>query len=217
MAGPVDAPSPKKARTDWDGPANAELAKKKEEVDALQSDEDAVKFFENMKDLLNMTSGDESAAEIANMINGIISDYNDPLSNDGGFGALGDVGTADPSANNSSLGDGLEFFDFNSYSSAFDDDTGSKAVTPDLLQTTSTNPSPRSGSETDHVQASNVPDTATIVEPKAHDGAVMIDPLRLGIWKEIDGAGSYHSHGDDWKWDGHMPSSDMSWAIVSQP
>ncbi|KAI0703825.1 hypothetical protein BC835DRAFT_1317755 [Cytidiella melzeri] len=219
LPAPIDAPSPKKARIDWDGPASAELMKKNEEVEAVQSDEDAAKFIENMTEMLKMASNDEFSAEISNALALVISGYSDTSIGDTGFGMLGDVGSSSPMTNSQPTGDGLEFFDFSSYSSAYDDDTGSKAVTPDLLQATSTNPSPRAGSENEHtVHVSNVPDTVTIVEPKADDGTVGLDPLRLGIWKEIDGGiGSYHQPGDGWKWDGHMPSSEQSWAIVSQP
>jgi len=212
----IDAPSPKKARTEWDGPVSDELVKKKEEVEAVQTDEDAAKFIESMTEMLKMANNEEFSAEISNALDRVISGYSDPTG-DASFGLL-DMGVSSPTSNNMTLGDGLEFFDFSSYSRAFDDDIGSKAATPDLLQTTSANPSPGSGSETEATHAFGVPDTVTIVEPKTEDNVDGIDPLRLGIWKEIDGGeGAYHQPGDGWKWDGPMSTPDQPWAIVSQP
>jgi hypothetical protein len=214
LPAPSDAPSPKKARTDWDGPASAELTQKKEEVDSIQTEDDATKFIESMTEMLRMHSTTAGlSAEVSHALAEVISGC-DPSSGD--FGALGNFGPSSPAMSNLALGDGLEFFDFTRYSSAFDDDTGSKAVTPDLFQPTSAKPSPGSDSEREQMQVqtlSNVPDTATIVQPRSED-----DPLRLGIWGEIDGGiGSYHQPGDGWKWDEPMPTSEHPWAIVSQP
>lgn len=214
---PIDAPSPKKARTDWEGPVNGELAKRNQEADAVQTDDDAAKFFADMTDLLKMASSDgqEYSAEISDAIDKALQGYSDPTAGDGGFGLLSDVGASSDASNNLTLGDGFEFFDFTSYNnSASEDDAGSKAATPDLLQA-STGPSPESGSETDAAHPP-VDHSVRIAQLKGEveDG---ID-LGLSIWKEVDGGqGAYHHPSEGWKWDSPMPALDQPWAILPEP
>lgn len=214
---PVDAPSPKKARTDWEGPVNGEVAKRSQEADAVQTDDDAAKFFADMTDLLKMASSDgqEYSAEISDAIDKALQGYSDPTSGDGGFGLLSDVGVSSDASNNLGLGDGLEFFDFTSYNnSASEDDAGSKAATPDLLQA-SMGPSPESGSESEAAHPP-VDDSARIAEPK-NDVEEGIN-LGMGIWKEVDGGqGAYHHPSEGWKWDSPMPALEQPWAILAEP
>jgi len=62
--------------------------------------------------------------------------------------------------------------------------------TTDLVSSSSTNPSPESGSE-------------------------FTDPLRLGTLKEVDGGESTYFHPSEWKWDNPMPMLEQPWAIFT--
>lgn len=101
----------------------------------------------------------------------------------------------------------VEFFDFSLFETeAVDDDEGSKAPTPDLVPS-SANPSPESGSEADAAhQALTFSDFKT-EEPS--------DPLRLGIFKEVDGGESAYFQSTEWKWDSPMTTLEQPWAIFT--
>ena len=103
----------------------------------------------------------------------------------------------------------IEFFDFTSYDALADDDSGSKAPTPELVPSSSANPSPESGSEADAVGHS------LNVDLKIGDFLDLSDPLRLGPWKEIDGGEAAYHLQPDWKWDSSMPISDQPWAVFT--
>lgn len=205
-----DAPSPKKLKTEWDGPVSDEVTKKKEEIESIKTDEDANKFFETM--MQAMTASGPMAAEISEQIDQILQGCGASASDN--LGLLADP-LMPPSPllnnNNSGLGDGLnEFFDFSLYG-AYEEESPSKVNTPDLVHPTSQNPSPGSTSETEVLQ--NGPDVAKIVDPKTEDGTD--DPLRLGIWKEIDGGqGAFHMPSDGWKFDGPMPTHEQPWSLL---
>ena len=120
----------------------------------------------------------------------------------------GGLPAASPLQGMSSSGmDGSEFFDFSSF--VADDDLGSKAATPDLVQSTvGGGPSPGSGTGPEDV-GHHQPglDTAKIVDPKDGDDA---DALRLGFWKEVDGgeASYWQSADTNFKWDAPGPGLD---------
>lgn len=214
-------PSPKRVRTEWNGSPSEALLKKQEEVDSIKTDEDATKFFEQMSDLLKMVSSDEGqelfTSEISDTLDQILKGYGAPpdltdaheLSS---FSGSGDGGLAPSSPSQLPTIDEFEFFDFSSFG-GIEEDVGSKAPTPDLVQASSTNPSPGSGSETDgggHAGS----DTAKIADPKGEDLGDESDPLRLGFWREIDGGESaYYQASDNWKWDTPMPASEQPWAV----
>ena len=186
---------------------------KGQEVVAVKTDEDALKFLEKISaetqgpwpsQLLDMSEevlkavGDTSALEDPNTLT---------------FGESSSGMTSSPPPSHISLGlDGFEFFDFTSFSSP-EDDSVSKAATPDLVQTPSTCPSSDSGSETDAtVGLPAVDDTAKAVDPStAEDVEDRPDYLRLGMFKEIGGQSSYY-HVADWKWEGSMP--EQTWAFT---
>jgi len=100
----------------------------------------------------------------------------------------------------------VEFFDFSSFGAGDEDDAGSKAETPDLISSSSTNPSPESGSEVDAAHQALTSDV------KSEDFS---DHLRLGVWKEVDGGESAYFHSGQWKWDSPMQSLDQPWAIFN--
>ena len=79
--------------------------------------------------------------------------------------------------------------------------------TPDLIRSSSTNPSPESNnSEGDQSLSSSVK-----LEPKTEDMSADIMPT--GLWKEIDGGEAAYFQSSDWKWDGSMSTVDQPWAI----
>ncbi|OBZ72332.1 hypothetical protein A0H81_07506 [Grifola frondosa] len=197
----IGAPPAKKIKKEWTEPPSDVFAKRQEEADSIKTEDDATKFFEQMSDLLKMVSSGEAdegqeqlTMEIAGTLKEILKAYPTP---------------PDPS-------DGDEFFDFSLYG-IVEDDAGSKAATPDLMQTASIGPSPGSASETDGAgpSSSTVLDTAKIADPKSEeiDGA---DSLRHNMWREIDGGeAGYYNYSDTWKWDTPMPPAEQPWAIYN--
>ncbi|KAJ3481195.1 hypothetical protein NLI96_g7829 [Meripilus lineatus] len=211
----------------------ANRKKEAEEVIASGSDEDALKFFEQMQDL--MKSQDTLPYEFTMGLDEIIKscgvpDLSDPL----GMSSAGLSGedSSQGAAASSSL-DGLEYFDFSSFG-ALDDDHESKAATPDLVPTSSTNPSPSSGSEADAAHGSSstahlshgsssvtngassaVADVAKVVDPMRTEEDPF-DPTRLGTFQEVDGGESaYYADFGNWKWDGPMGGPESGWAFLS--
>jgi hypothetical protein len=200
--------SPKKLKTDWEGPESEELINKKQEVDGIKTDEDATKFLESMTEMLAMATseGKEVPQEISDTLHQILNNF--PAVDVAAFGDTASLRSSSPPL---PLADGSEFFDFTLYS---EDDHGSKAPTPDLIGASSTNPSPGSGSETESTHGSStLPDTVRIVGQKADDDYQSTDHLRLGMWKEIDGGSraAYYT-ADRWNWDGGMPP--LEWPIA---
>ena len=220
MAPPASEPSPpKKLKTDWDGPVSGELVKKEQDLDAIKTDEDATKFLETMSEMMktNLDTGDQDPwpSQISDTLDQILKAYGDSSDMDTGFSSiLGESSglSSDAPSHVSSGLDGFEFFDFSSYS-GLDDDSGSKAATPDLVTVSSTKTSPGSGSETDtnHAPPGGV-DTAKVADPKMEDLSDSADFLRQGPWKEIDGGESAYYQNPDWKWDGSMP--EQTWALT---
>lgn len=183
--------------------------------EAGQSDEDAVKFLENMTEMLAMATseGKQVPPEVSDTLDQILSGLSD--NPQASTSSLADGLGHDSSPPPVPAGDGfLEFFDFTLYN---EDEHGSKANTPDLVQASSTNPSPGSGSELDGGHgSSSLPDTAHIADPKGDDELDGSDHLRLSIWKEIDGGEAAYYNADSWKWEGTMPTLEQPWAIADR-
>jgi hypothetical protein len=195
------------------------LAKKQEEIENIKTEEEANAFLERMTELIKLAGGqgeDSLNSDIAETLDIILK----------GCGVVPDAPEGSGSSSMSSLGLGeslglrqssppskppadefVEFFDFSSFGTLDDYDAGSKAPTPDLVSSSSTNPSPESGSEVD------VTGQATI-DLKTEDSDLS-DPLRLGQWKEIDGGESAYYQSDHWKWDSPMPTVEPPWAIFT--
>ena len=199
----IDAPSPKKTKTEWEGPESDALVKKRQEVEDANTDEDATKFLENMTEMFAMATSDgkEIPPEVSETLSQILSNF--PFEDANGLRG------SSPALPLTS--DGSEFFDFTMYGQ---EDHGSKAPTPDLLPTMSAKPSPSSGSDADSTHGpSTSTDTATIVDSGIEDTFDGSDPLRSGMWTAIDGGeGSYWNVGP-WKWEGTMPTLEQPWAI----
>jgi len=217
-----ELPSPKRAKTEWQGPPSEALVKKQEEIEQInniKTEDDANEFFERMAELIKLAGGQGGAEsltlDIAETLDRILK----------GCGAVSDASEGSGPSSMSSLGLGetlglrdsspplkpsadefVEFFDFSSFGSD-DDDAGSKAPTPELVSSSSTNPSPESGSEMEVTHAG-------AVDIKTED-LDLSDPLRLGPWKEIDGGESAYYQSEHWKWDSPMPTLEPPWAIFT--
>ncbi|CCM06732.1 uncharacterized protein FIBRA_09026 [Fibroporia radiculosa] len=207
-----NAPSPKKAKTGTEGEQLSDASPAhKPDMEPLETDEDVVKFFEQMHSMLQMIPPDDgNGPQISQMFSQILKgcgDSTDPLPELGGLGEENIQATSAPQQ------DVLDFFDFSSFGT--DEEVGSKAATPELMQASSTNPSPGSGSEADAAHSSSTGfDPARIVS--GDEGDSISEMLRLGTWKEIDGGESaYYQSSDGWKWDAPMHASDSAWAIYT--
>jgi hypothetical protein len=187
--------------------------RKQEEIDNIKTEEDASVFLEQMTELIKLTSGqgeDSLTSDIAETLDMILKGCGAVLDAPEGSMSLGEsLGLNESSPPPKPPADEfVEFFDFSSFGTLDDDDPGSKAPTPDLVSSSTTNPSPESGSE---------------VDPTGHPASVDVktedldlsDPLRLGQWKEIDGGESAYYQPDHWKWDSPMPTLEPPWAIFT--
>ena len=211
---------PKKVKMEeWDGQPSEALKKKTEAVENVKTEEDATAFLEQMTELIMAARGEgqESlTSDISETLDMILKGYAD--GGDGthgmpslGMGSEGDGGQTSPPI--PPADEFVEFFDFSSFGTLDDDDVGSKAPTPDMLSSSSTNPSPESNaSESDAAHHALLAATDPI--SKMEDNGVM-DLLRLGTLKEIDGGESAYFQPPDWKWDGSMPALEQPWAGFS--
>lgn len=231
VAGPAadHAPSPKRQKTEWDGPPNEALVKKQKEVENIKTEEDAATFLEQMTELIqlanNGSDGESLNSQISETLDMVLrsmgSGSDMPDANGASSSSAGpptELSTSGRKSPKPCIPDEfIEFFDFSSFG-APDDDTESKAETPELMPPSSTDHSPESGSETDAQPASNLQLSTTHTKTdnlKAESPVdALHDPLRMGIWSEIDGGESmYYNNTDGWKWEGQMPSQDSPWAI----
>ncbi|KAH7928271.1 hypothetical protein BV22DRAFT_1030924 [Leucogyrophana mollusca] len=206
------APSPKKIKTEWEGPPSDALVKKQQEIDDIKTEEDATAFLERMTELIRMTAttDNEITNDIASTLDMILRGVAQDPSDIGYSSRAGDAGPSQLSPPQAAPFD--EFSEFIDYSHTVldDEDAGSKAPTPDLLPSSSTNPSPDSGSDIDPTGHSSTPEKV-----KAEDSGDRLDLMHLGPLKEIDGGESAYYQADGWKWDTAMPTLDQPWAIYT--
>lgn len=212
----MGAPSPKKVKTeDWEGEPSEGLAKRHQEVENINTDEDANAFMDKMKELVAMTASTDAGVydDIAHTLDRILQGAaQDPThittsafaSSIGG--PLSEL--SPPAAPNDAF---LEFHEFIDYSrfTTLEDEEDSKAPTPDLVPS-STNPSPQSNPDADQSQGASSPGKTKIEEPRESNH---LDILHMGAFKEIDGGESAYYQASDWKWDSVMPALDQPWAI----
>jgi hypothetical protein len=209
---------PKRPKTEWESAPSDALRKKNEVTDGIKTEEDASVFLEQMTaELIKMAAngeGQESlSSDLSDTLEMILKGYG-PIPDISGNMSLGESSTAhEPSPPPAPLMDAFdEFFDF-SFGTVDDDENNSKAPTPDLVSSSSTNPSPESNHEADaanHVLSSS---SSSAMDIKTEE---LPDLLRLGTWKEIDhGEATYYNPTTEWKWDSPMPSHDQPWAIFN--
>ncbi|KZT29950.1 hypothetical protein NEOLEDRAFT_1127859 [Neolentinus lepideus HHB14362 ss-1] len=219
----TNAPSPpKKARTEWEEQPSQEIVRRQEEVENINTDEDAMAFFHTIQDLMEKQIGSNGAlpSECSETLDGILKGYGGDSTGPDGTGI---PGALDPSnllvsspdvAQRSAVDNFDAFFDFSSFSTLDEEVSVSKAPTPDLVASSSANPSPESGTDEPGghgVAASTM--TPKIAEANVDDLSYLNGPLRLGIFGEVDGGESLFYSSDNWKWEGLMPTSDPAWAI----
>ena len=108
-------------------------------------------------------------------------------------GELGDLRELSPPAG--PLANFEEFFDFSG--TIDDNDSLSKAETPELVSLSLTNPGLESNCEPDAIH--HMLTLSLMMEE-------LLDLLWLGPWKEIDGGEAAYYQTSEWKWDSPMPS-----------
>lgn len=207
---------PKRVKTEWEGPPSDALKKKTEAVENIKTEEDAYTFLEQMTELIKMAAGGEGqeslTSDISETLDMLLKGYGTvPEGSESvtSIGGLPDSLLASSSSTKPPADEFVEFFDFSSFGTLDDDDdNGSKAPTPELLSSSSTNPSPESGSEADAAHHALLSSTETKTEE-------LPDLLRLGPWKEVDGGESAYYQSGDWKWDSPMPTLEQPWAIFT--
>ena len=228
----VEAPAPKRARSEWsDVPPPDGGFKEEEEENEIKTEEQATAFITQMSELLMMNDSAISP-ELTDAISQIVKsagsfDAADLVgassSTTSGAGGLDFSGAGSRSPKQD---DFIKYFDF----SSFDD----KVDTPDLVPTSSTNPSPESnsepveghgmigsgslmssGSDLNGVKDSTKPSTMSSLSASYEP---TFDQLRMGSLGEIDGGESaYYSTMPEWKWDTMMTSGTDPWAIMQTP
>jgi hypothetical protein len=221
-AGPPNEPSPpKRPKTEWESPPCEALREKNEAIDNTKTEEDASVFFEQMTaELIKIASNGEDqetlSSDISDTLEMILKGYGpvpDTVDISGAM-SLGESSTArETSPPPAPLMDAFdEFFDF-SLGTVEDDENNSKAPTPDLVSSSSTNPSPESNHEADVANQALSSSSLSAMDIKTEE---LPDLLRLGTWKEIDhGEATYYNPPAEWKWDSPMPSHDQPWAIFN--
>lgn len=213
----MGAPSPKKVKTeDWEGEPSEGLAKRHQEVENINTDEDANAFMDKMKELVAMTASTDAGVydDIAHTLDRILQGAAQDPTHIATSAFASSIGgplseLSPPAAPNDAF---LEFHEFIDYSrfTTLEDEEDSKAPTPDLVTSSSTNPSPQSNPDADHSQVSSSPGKTKIEEPRESNHH---DLLHMGAFKEIDGGESAYYQPSDWKWESPMTTLDQPWAI----
>lgn len=214
----IGAPSPKKVKTeDWDGETSEGLVKRHQEVDSINTVEDANAFMDKMKELVAMTAStdagvyDDITHTLDRILQGAAQDPTHMATSSYASSIGGPLSELSPPAGppNDAF---LEFHEFIDYSrfTTLEDEEESKAPTPDLVPSSSTNPSPQSNPDADQSQGASSPDKTKIEEPRESNH---LDLLHMGAFKEIDGGESAYYQSSDWKWEGPMTTLDQPWAI----
>jgi hypothetical protein len=199
--GVVTAPSPKRVKSDWEGPPNEEVRKRNEQADNVKTDDQALAFVESVTKFID--ENPESAEAASHALDEILrtcppsSDIDDPtMVPSFGFGDLPSTSPPHPFGNDV-FG---EFIDL----AAFDE-----TPTPDLVAGSSTNPSPESTSDQDHPHMGHA-GSPPVSHAKTGD---TYDLLRPNVCKEIAGGDTMFHQTSGWKWEGPMETPDQAWAI----
>ncbi|KAI5985987.1 hypothetical protein EDD15DRAFT_2532631 [Pisolithus albus] len=184
--GPSQAPSPKKIRTEWEGEPSEALVKRQQQIENVKTEEDAIAFFDQMRELLAITARADGsvhtdiAASLSEILAGVSQEPEDAAATAAAISAAREL----------------------------DEESDSKAPTPELVPSTEANPSPESGSDAD-------PLTGSPGKTKIEDSSDHIDLLRLGVLREIDGGEAAHYQSDHWKWEGTMQTPEQPWAMLT--
>ncbi|KAJ7274552.1 hypothetical protein B0H12DRAFT_1228260 [Mycena haematopus] len=207
---------PKRPKTDWDGPPNEVVREREQQVANVKTEEDGAAFLEQMTELFKLAAGNDGqdalTSDFSETLDTICKGFGAPTDDSAGgsmssLGMGGDGSISQDGGPPPHVDEFVEFFDFSSFETLDEDDGGSKAVTPDLMSSSSTNPSPESNNS--EVDAAHQVQTSDV---KSED---FTDHLRLGVWKEVDGGESAYFQSGQWKWDSPMQSLDQPWAIFN--
>ena len=196
------APSPKRVKSDWEGPPNEETRKRDEQAENVKTDEQALAFFETVTKFID--ENPESAEAASNALDEILRTYpSAPDIDDAAMASSFHFGDLPPTSPHP-LGNDVfgEFIDI----SAFDD-----TPTPDLVAGSSTNPSPESTSDQDHPHSGHAGSSPQIPNVKTEDSTYEL--LRPSVWREISGGDAMFHQTPGWKWEGHMDTPDQPWLI----
>ncbi|KAI6103874.1 hypothetical protein EDD16DRAFT_293926 [Pisolithus croceorrhizus] len=216
-AGPSQAPSPKKVRTEWEGEPSEALVKRQEQIENVKTEEDAAAFLDQMREMLAQTARADSsvytdiAASLSEILAGVSQEPEDAAATAAAISAAREFGQPPTtlSPHQGPLFDPFgEFFDFSSCTTLEDEEGDSKAPTPELVPSSEANPSPESGSDADLLAGSPG-------KTKIEDSSDHIDLLRLGVLREIDGGEAAHYQSDHWKWEGTMQTPEQPWAMLT--
>jgi hypothetical protein len=216
-----NAPSPKKAKTEWEGEASEALVKKEQEMENIKTEEDASAFLERMTELIRLAAGNDGqeslTSDISETLDMILKGCGQDTSDPGAMAPLGMGDVAGPPSSLLPAADEFQFKDFLDFTSCAADEDYSKPATPDLVASSSTNPSPESASDpadaAGQAATTHTADATKLANFKVEDSYDL--DLRLGVWKEIDGGESSYYQSDKWIWEGPMPALDQPWAFTS--
>ncbi|KAK7032988.1 ARID domain-containing protein [Favolaschia claudopus] len=207
---------PKRPKTEWEGPPSEAMKEREQQVANVKTEDDGAAFLEQMTELFKMAAGNDEQntlhSNLSETLDSIFKGFGASTDDSAGgsmasLGLGSDGGLSQDGGPPPQMDEFVEFFDFSSFGTLDEDDAGSKAVTPDLISSSSTNPSPESNNS--EVDAAH---QALPSDVKSEDFA---DHLRLGVFKEVDGGESAYYQSGQWKWDGPMQSLDQPWAIFN--
>jgi hypothetical protein len=218
----TEATPPKKTKTgEWEGPISEELLHRAS--DNITTEEDAINFVSSMQQLIVAAAGTEGQQSISNDI----SESLEAILR--GYGSTADVPESSgppleqppqepspPPTHPPPVDEFIEFFDFSSYGNP--EDENPTATTPDLVSSSSTNPSPESNSsdaDALHHHNSSGVDNTIIADSKLEDPFDSSDALRMGPFREIDGGESAYYQTTGWKWNSSMSTLEQPWAIFT--
>ena len=215
---PSSAPSPKKLKADWDGPPDEALVKRKQDIESIKTEEDASAFLEKMSELIRLTAG--SDPDINNDIAQTLDQILRGVGQDSSSSAISAsalqsrsvdiIGEPTSPSHVPASEEYLQFLDLSSFATGDEEDNASKPPTPDLVSSSSTNPSPESSDADPAAAAISMLDKAN-----AEDIDGSIDILNLGPLRDIDGGESAYYQSDSWRWDGPMTTMDQPWAMFT--
>jgi hypothetical protein len=215
-----DGPSPKRPkREDWDGPASEELAKRQQEVDGIESNQDVQLFLARAtEDFLmsrNADGNEGHSVDLSKTLQELFKEvpmFEVPDSFPGPPAESAAIPSSPKPPDNT-----LDIFDFFDFSQCEEPVTStSKIDTPDLVHGSSANPSHESVSP-ESVAETPKGDNAAIASSRAKDVKIEDtsgpNPLALGVWEEINGGEPAYFEHPRYKWEGDMPVQDVPWAM----
>jgi len=213
-----EASPPKRAKLEWESEPSEALRKKSEVLENIKSEEDATAFMAQMTELIKRATEGEGqellTSDISDTLEMILKGCGTVPNLTDGAGNVS-LGESSSSARESSPPPGGsmaeldEFFDF-SFGTVEDED--SKAPTPDLVSSSSTNPSPESNHELEAPHHTLSSSSSSTIDVKTEESS---NPPRLGIWKDVDGGEAAYYQPNEWKWDSPMGSFEPAWAIFN--